>query len=190
MLIVMAPFHSISDVLILFKGACTPVAHLPMRVSTAYRGLFLVLLFGPGICLPAAASTKHHCAPDTNAQSEAIVVIEEIFAAARTDDLPALLAVTTPDFYAYDGGRRFTAQSLMELVASAHAAGKRYEWSVTDPEVHVHCDFAWVTYINQGSIEDSAGRQESTWLESVVLEYAGDHWKARFLHSTHVPGPR
>ena len=68
-----------------------------------------------------------------------------MFAAARADDLPALLAVTTPNFYAYDGGRRFTAQSLMALIQKAHADGKHYEWSVTDPEVHVSCDLGWIT---------------------------------------------
>jgi hypothetical protein len=41
-----------------------------------------------------------------------------------------------------------------------------------DPEVHIACNFAWVTYVNQGSIEDAPGHQDMTWLESVILEYA------------------
>ncbi len=110
-----------------------------------------------------------------------------MFVAARTDDLPALLAVTTPDFYAYDGGKRFTAQTLMELIRKLHAAGTHYEWNVTDPEVHIACNIAWVTYVNRGSIEDTAGHRDVTWLESVILEYANAQWRARFVHSTRVP---
>jgi hypothetical protein len=109
--------------------------------------------------------------------------------AARTDDLPALVAVTTLDFYAYDLGKRCTAQTLMELIKKLHAAGKHYEWSVTGPEAHIACNFAWVTYVNQGFIEDTAaGHQDMMWLESAVLEYANGQWRMRFFHSTRVPG--
>ncbi len=34
------------------------------------------------------------------------------------------------------------------------------------------CNLAWITYVNQGSVEDASGRQAITWLESAVLEYA------------------
>ena len=43
-------------------------------------------------------------------------------------------------YCAYDGGKRFTAQTLMELIKKAHVAGKHYEWNVTDPEVHIACN--------------------------------------------------
>jgi hypothetical protein len=102
-------------------------------------------------------------------------------------DCAGQTAITTPDFYAYDGGKRFTAQTLMELIKKLHAAGKHYEWNVMDPEVHIACNLAWVTYVNQGSIEDAAGHQDMTWLESVRLEYANGQWRARFFHSTRVP---
>jgi ketosteroid isomerase-like protein len=127
------------------------------------------------------------CAPAQHAQSEVVGVIRQMFVAARADDLVALVAITTPDFYAYDGGKRFTAQTLMELIKKAHVAGKHYEWNVTDPEVHIACNFAWVTYVNRGSIEDAAGHQDMTWLESVILEYAHGQWRSRFLHSTRAP---
>jgi len=110
-----------------------------------------------------------------------------MFVAARADDLPALLALTTPDFYAYDGGKRFTAQALMDFIKKLHAAGKHYEWNVTNPEAHVACNMAWVTYVNQGFIEEAGGHQDMSWLESAVLEYGNGQWRLRFFHSTRVP---
>jgi hypothetical protein len=138
------------------------------------------------IALPPVMA-RARCAPPATASREVVATIEQMFAAARADDLPALLAITTPNFYAYDGGRRFTAQSLMALIQKAHADGKHYEWSVTDPDVHVSCALAWITYVNKGFIEDGSGRQDMTWLESGVLEYADHRWKTRFFHSTREP---
>lgn len=160
----------------------------PMQFRSACHLAVLIALFSLNACLANAATAKQPCAPAASARSEVVGTIKQMFVAARADDLSALVAITTPDFYAYDGGKRFTAQTLMELIKKLHAAGKRYEWNVTDPEVHIACNFAWVTYVNQGSIEDTAGHQDMTWLESVILEYANGQWRARFLHSTRVPG--
>jgi hypothetical protein len=55
---------------------------------------------------------------------------------------------------------------------------------ITDAEVHVACNLAWITYVNQGSVEDASGRQAVTWLESAILEYSDARWRIRFLHST------
>jgi hypothetical protein len=72
------------------------------------------------------------CAPVATADASIVEILKQMFVAARADDLAKLLAITTPDFFAYDGGKRFTAQTLMELVKNAHAAGKHYEWNVTE----------------------------------------------------------
>jgi ketosteroid isomerase-like protein len=160
-----------------------------MHLRSTHYVLIFAALFSLEACLSNAAPPKLQCAPAANAQGEVVAVIKQMFVAAGADDLPALVAHTTPDFYAYDGGKRFTAQTLMELMKKAHAAGKHYEWNVTDPEVHMDCNFAWVTYVNRGSIEDAAGHQDMTWLESVILEYANGQWRTRFLHSTRVPSP-
>ncbi len=161
-----------------------------MRSGTRYCGLVLMLIFSSEACLADSASAGRRCAPVTKSQGEVLAVLKQILVAARADDLSGLRVVTTPDFYAYDGGKRLTAAALMELIKSAHMAGTRYEWNVTEPEIHVDCNLAWVTYVNQGFIEDSSGRHESTWLESVVLEYSRRAWRARFLHSTRAPAGR
>jgi hypothetical protein len=149
--------------------------------------LVLILILGLAAGAAEAQTAKQHCAPAENAQSEVIGIMRQMFVAARADDLPALLAVTTPDFYAFDGGKRFTAQTLMDFIKKLHAAGKHYEWNVTNPEAHIACNMAWLTYVNQGSIEDAAGRQDMSWLESAVLEYGNGQWRMRFFHSTRVP---
>jgi ketosteroid isomerase-like protein len=159
-----------------------------MKSGSVYRLLVLVTFLGLEVCVAEAATAKQQCAPIANAQNEVVDIIKQMYVAARADDLPALVAVTTPDFYAYDGGKRFTAQTLMDLIKKLHAAGKHYEWNVTDPEVHIACNLAWATYVNRGSIEDAAGRQDMTWLESGVLEYRNGHWRMCFFHSTRVPG--
>jgi len=57
------------------------------------------------------------------------------------------------------------------------AAGKRYEWSVTEPDVHISGNTAWIAYVNKGSITDAAGTTNLTWLESAVLQKQAGNWK-------------
>ena len=141
-----------------------------------------------GNTVPQAASATSRCAPPATAQSDVVEVMRSMFAVMRVDDLKRFQEIATPDFYAYDGGVRFAGPaSLVDLIKKLHASGKRYEWSVTQPEVHVACNVAWITYVNQGSVEDASGRQPVTWLESAVLEYANARWRIRFIHSTRAP---
>ena len=79
--------------------------------------------------------------------------------------IPWLLATSTP----LTGGKRFDGDALMELIKTAHAAGKVYVWNVTEPEVHIEGDIAWITYVNRGSIQDASGTKSMNWLESAVL---------------------
>jgi hypothetical protein len=137
-----------------------------------------------------AATELPQCAPPLTAARDVAGTIKQLFAAASADDLQSLLNVTTPAFYAFDGGARLTARSLMEAIQKAHAAGKHYEWNVTDPDVHVTCNTAWVAYVNRGSVSDAVSRQDVTWLESADLEYSNGRWRIRFFHSTRLPVPK
>ena len=131
-----------------------------------------------------AAGRDSACAPDVTAERDVVLALEQMFTAFRADDLSGFQQIATAGFYAYDNGVRFTGPSLLELLRKAHASGTRFEWSVTEPEVHIACNVAWVTYVNQGSIENAAGRQKMSWLESAVLEYGERQWRIRFFHST------
>jgi hypothetical protein len=93
-----------------------------MQLRAAYHLVVFIAPFG-------FESSLANAAPAVNAKKEVVGVTTRIFVAARANDLPALVAITTPDFYAYDGGKRFTAQTLMELIKKLHAAGKHYEWN-------------------------------------------------------------
>ena len=131
-----------------------------------------------------AADQSPPAAPD---QAQVTETVRSMFAALAVDDFTTFRAVTTPDFYAYDVGKRFTGDELMILVKTAHAEGKVYLWSINEPEVHLHGNFAWITYVNNGSVKDAAGTKDVTWLESAVLQKEKDVWRIRFLHSTRAP---
>ena len=75
----------------------------------------------------------------------------------------------------------------MALIKAQHVAGKRYEWNVTEPHVHIRGNTAWIAYVNKGSISDASGTVNQNWLESAFLEKQAGVWKIVFLHSTRVP---
>ncbi|HTF71962.1 MAG TPA: hypothetical protein VK638_55775 [Edaphobacter sp.] len=75
----------------------------------------------------------------------------------------------------------------MTLIKAQHAAGKRYEWNVTEPDVHISGKTAWIAYVNKGSINDASGTVNQNWLESAFLEKQAGLWKIVFMHSTRVP---
>ena len=111
----------------------------------------------------------------------AIVVFELVFPAhvstARAQQKP----LTS------DGGARFNGQAVMGFIKAQHAAGKRYEWNVTEPDVHVSGNTAWIAYTNKGSITDASGTINRKWLESAFLEKQAGAWKIVFVRSTRVP---
>jgi ketosteroid isomerase-like protein len=110
-----------------------------------------------------------------------------MYAAATNDDLAQFNTVAAADFYAFDGGKRFSGDSLMELIKNLHAAGNIYVWTVTEPEVHVAGDIAWITYVNRGSVQDKSGKKDLAWLESAVLKKDAGTWRIHFFHSTRAP---
>jgi hypothetical protein len=75
----------------------------------------------------------------------------------------------------------------MALIKAQHAAGKCYEWNVTEPDVHISDHTPWVAYINRGSITDSSGTVNQRWVESAFLQKQAGSWKIVFMHSPRVP---
>jgi ketosteroid isomerase-like protein len=134
---------------------------------------------------PVTAAPQHK--PVTADQAQIIDTVSTIFAAARTDDVAKFDSVIASDFYIYDGGTRFNGDSVMTLIKAQHAAGKRYEWNVTEPDVHISGETAWIAYVNKGSITDASGTVNQSWLESAFLEKEAGIWKIVFMHSTRVP---
>jgi ketosteroid isomerase-like protein len=122
-----------------------------------------------------------------NDQAEVTEAVRSMFAALAAEDIPKLRAIIAPDFYAFEAGGRVTGDALIDLMKKAHAAGKVYVWTVNEPEVHIDGDTAWVTYLNRGSVTDTSGKKDVSWLESMVLRKDKSSWRIQFLHSTRMP---
>jgi hypothetical protein len=123
----------------------------------------------------------------TAEQTQIVDTVSTIFTAARADDLAQFDSVIGSDFYIFDGGARFNGDSVMAFIKAQHLAGKRYEWNVTEPDIHISGNTAWIAYINKGSTTDASGTVNQNWLESAFLEKQAGTWKIVFMHSTRVP---
>jgi ketosteroid isomerase-like protein len=148
------------------------------RSPAATARLFLTLAFVAGA---ACADTP------TSDEDQVVEALRTLYVAATNDDLALFHTVAAPDFYAFDVGKRFEGDALMELIKDLHAAGSVYVWQVTEPEVRVHADTALITYVNRGSVPDASGRKDMAWLESAFLRKDEGRWRIHFLHSTRVP---
>jgi ketosteroid isomerase-like protein len=145
-------------------------------------GVTFALLFST--IVSTARAQQKSLTPD---QQQVVDTVSTIFTAARADDLAKFDSVIAPGFYIFDGGARFEGDAIMVLIKAQHAAGKRYEWNVTEPDVHISGNTAWIAYVNKGSITDASGTVNQNWLESAFLEKQAGAWKIVFMHSTRVP---
>ncbi len=153
------------------------------RVSFAIAALAITAL---SACAHAAAAPAS-CPGQNKSIADVAQVMSDMYAALKTDDLQGFRAVTTRDFFAFDGGKRFDGDALMDLVKGLHDKGAIYEWQVNDPKVEVACDMALVTYVNTGSVTDTGATRSLSWLESAMLRHDGQRWRIRFFHSTRIP---
>ena len=151
---------------------------------TTYRTLFIATISLLTSTIGADAADQSGVSAEQVQVTEAI---RSMYAALTADDVPKFRAVTSPDFYAFDLGKRFTGDALMGLIKTAHAAGKVYVWTVNEPDVHIDGNTAWITYVNHGSVKDASGIKDVTWLESAVLQKEKNTWRIRFFHSTRAP---
>ena len=144
--------------------------------------LTFALIFSPNVTTARAQQKSI-----TSDQKQVVDAVSTTFTAARADDVAKFDSVIAPGFYIFDGGARFNGDTIMAFIKAQHAAGKRYEWNVTEPEVHINGNTAWIAYVNKGSISDASGTVNQNWLESAFLEKQAGIWKIVFMHSTRVP---
>jgi ketosteroid isomerase-like protein len=168
------------------------VFHVLSHVVFHVRKSALAVLFSAFLVAGLSASAQSAagtpaCASTPADQVQVVETIRTMYAAAANDDLAKFHTVAAPDFYAFDGGKRYDGDALMNTLKSLHATGKVYVWTVTQPHVESDCHLAWITYINRGSIKDASGTKDMTWLESAVLEKQAGAWRIRFFHSTRTP---
>ncbi len=113
--------------------------------------------------------------------------VQAMYSAAMAGDKRGMLATFAPDFYAFDGGRRYSGTELAELVDTLKATHRTMTWSVNASEEQVVCDVALITWDNRGTSTDINGTKNLEWLESAVERWQGGTWKLVFFHSTLVP---
>lgn len=138
--------------------------------------------------LPGQNGRAQGC-KSTDADKTAIVeALRTLYAGATVDDMAKMHSVTAPDFYAFDAGAQFSnIDDLMKVVKKDQDAGVKYVWAVTKPQVTIHCKDAWITYVNDGSVQRPGGSPlPARWLESAILQKQGGLWKIVFFHSTYV----
>ena len=154
---------------------------MPVKLTLALSVLTLAL---------AGQVSAATCAPRASVEADVAATMTAMYAAAKADDLNGFHAVTTPGFYAFEAGRRVEGDGMMQIVKAAHAAGTRFDWSVTEPKVEADCDLASITYVNIGAVTTNGATLPVTWLESAVLRYDGTRWRIDFFSSTRAPSPK
>jgi len=123
----------------------------------------------------------------TPAQDEVAATLRDMYASLSADDMARFQSIVTDNFYSFDVGRRFDGGALAQLIIDAHKAGKRFVWTVNDPDVRITGDTAWIAYVNHGSVADASGVTPVTWLESAMLRREAGRWRIAFFHSTRAP---
>jgi ketosteroid isomerase-like protein len=152
-----------------------------------FLGVFCALALTMAGHIAAAQQTKACTATDADKPAVA-ETLRAMYAAGMKSDLKGFDALVTPNFYMYDGGRRFEGDEIMKYILEQYKQGYKYEWTVQEPVVEVDCNMAWIAYVNKGSMTKPDGtKKDLTWLESSVLEKHDGHWLLRFFHSTMVP---
>lgn len=142
--------------------------------------------------LSLAATAQPLPCPTPPSDSAAVTnTLRAMYAAASASDLAKFDTLLAPGFYAYDGGVRYDGDALMKLILQYQAKGVTLVWNVTQPDIHISCNIAWIAYVNTGSIKMSptSPTVPTTWLESAVLRRDTATWKLVFFQSTRVPPP-
>jgi ketosteroid isomerase-like protein len=152
-------------------------SQLPIALAVAFA-----LVFSPNVF-----TTRAQRKPLTSEQRQVVDTVGTIFSAASAEDIAKFDSVIAPDFYIFANGDRFNGDAIMGAIKAQHAAGKRYDEHVTEPDIHISGNIAWIAYVNRGSITDASGTVNQNWLESAFLEKHTGTWRIVFMHSTRVP---
>jgi hypothetical protein len=147
------------------------------------RPIINVGLAATTLLIAAPVVAYEHC-PDPVTQTDAIVSVQaDMFSALENEDKAGWEGLTVRDFVAFESGHRYGRTDFFELARAAHAAGRHFEWSITNPRVEVSCTLATLAYVNQGSVTQGSSRSAASWLETATFRYAAGQWRAVFVES-------
>ncbi|MGC1304478.1 MAG: nuclear transport factor 2 family protein [Caulobacteraceae bacterium] len=149
--------------------------------------LVAVSLLVVGVRPALAAPSVAVCAPAAAATAERVGgVVQSLFRTLAADQDEAAAALLTPEFYAFDGGKRSTGPELLEIIRDLHAQGVVLEWNPEPIDVHISCNMAWAAWDNHGRVGKAGALSPVSWQESAVLRWREGAWRIAFLHSNRV----
>lgn len=151
-----------------------------MRKTSA--GLACLLLIG---ATSGCAHTPANACAGSSADAATVAqTIKAYYAALAADDAAAAEQLTSPSFYAYDVGKRFTGPELSATIRQIHQQGTVLQWNIGSIDTHFDCNIAWAAWENVGAAGPAAQLKPARWLESAVLQRHRGKWLLEFLHST------
>ncbi len=101
----------------------------------------------PGV---ASVAAQPSCSSSPSARDEVADTVRAFFEALARDDTE-VGRLTTPDFHAFDVGRRFTGPELSRLIADAHRSGRILQWNIGPVDTQVDCNSAFAFWENVGA---------------------------------------
>jgi len=140
------------------------------------------------LALVAQSGRAQNCRTIERDKTAVVQGLRTLYAGATVDDMAKMHTVTAPKFYAFDGGAQFSSiDDLIKVVRQDQVQGVKYVWAVTEPQVPIRCKVAWISYLNDGSVQrPNSSPVPTQWLESAILQKHGGIWKIVFFQSTHV----
>ena len=136
------------------------------------------------VAMPAAASAKS-CPTRTSDAADVARAAETFLERIEAGDIAGARAVTSPDFHSFDGGRHWAGPELLDHIDQILKQGRVLRFALSKAEARVDCNFAWVHWINTGSVDGAP----VTWQESGVFRRNGKGWQMEVLHSERVNKP-
>lgn len=133
-----------------------------------------------------AASSAAVAQPPEDGAGAVEATVHSLFDDMAVDNGPAAAKLFAPGFYAFDGGKRFQGDELLQLVLKLHKSGVVIRWNLGPIDVHVSGDLAWAAWENHGSAGVPPAEKPVAWQESAVLKRENGAWRFVFLHSNRV----
>jgi len=150
----------------------------------AFHLMASAALLALGASDASAASAQAKTCPKPASGKDVGDVVRAFFAALAADDHAAVQRLTTPNFYAYDLGKRYSGPELSKVIADAHKSGRIIQWNIGPVDARIDCNLAFAAWENNGAAGPHGQLQARAWLESALLVRWGERWLIDFLHST------
>lgn len=157
-------------------------------VRNSWVHLTSALLMG---AVSACAHTAPPACPGSTADAQGVDrTIRSYFAALAADDELAAARLTSPTFYSFDVGKRFTGPELSATLKQLHQRGTVLQWNIGAIDAHFDCNTAWAAWENVGAAGTVDDLKPVKWLESAMLRRHRGQWVLEFLHSTRAQAAR